>query len=113
MSDVLLDTGLKIFSLILSALGTILAVKINSFVNQKKVREVLKNKKDIIDASVQFAQQVYFLEDGPFKFEKAKEEAIKMLNENGVPFNTDDLDSLIEASVRGFKSGWEQEKGDK
>lgn len=106
MTDILLDTGLKIFALLLSTLATLLAVKLNSFVNQKKVREELKSKQDIIKISVQFAQQVYALEDGTFKLEKAKEEAIRMLNKNGIPFDSNDLDTLIESSVKGFKDGW-------
>lgn len=98
---------------IISALGTILvaligyvAQKAASFLKEKGITEKLSNKQYLVDIAVNGIEQIYINEDGPEKFAKAKSEAVKLFNENGIPINRQELDLLIEASVKSMNDGF-------
>lgn len=102
---------------IVSALGTILvaligyvAQKVASFLKEKGVTEKLSNKKYLVDIAVNAVEQIFINEDGAEKFAKAKDEAVKLFNENGVPINHEELDVLIEASVKAMNDGFNSVK---
>lgn len=101
----------------ISALGTILvaligyvAQKVASYLKEKGVTEKLSNKQYLVDIAVNAVEQIFINENGAEKFAKAKDEAVKLFNENGVPINHEELDVLIEASVKAMNDGFNSVK---
>lgn len=103
----------ELMNAIVSALGTILvaligyiAQKIASYLKEKGITEKLSNKQYLVDVAVNAIEQIYINEDGPEKFQAAKDEAVRLFNENGIPINHEELDVLIEASVKAMNDGF-------
>lgn len=74
--------------------------------DSKELNNVIKTlsaNKSIVQIAVSSIEQMYQELNGPEKFEKAKDEAIKMLNEAGLPVNEAEVDNLIEQSVAELK----------
>ena len=67
------------------------------------IHETLKANEAVIRIAVNSVEQMYKEAKGPIKFEKAKDEAIKMLNEVGLPVNEAEIDNLIEQTVSEVK----------
>lgn len=98
---------------IISALGTILvaligfiAQKVASYLQEKGITEKLSNKQYLVDIAVNAIEQIYFYEDGPRKFELAKKEALKLLNDNGLTVEEHEIEAFIEASVKAMNDGF-------
>lgn len=94
---------------IVGALGTVLvalvgylAQKIAGFLQEKGITEKLANKQYLVDIAVNAIEQIYINEDGVEKFQQAKNEAVKLFSENDIPINHEELDVLIEASVKSM-----------
>lgn len=107
----------EITNAILSALGTILvaligylAQKVAAYLQEKGITEKLSNKQYLVDIAVNAIEQVYINEDGAEKFRQAKDEAIKLFNENNIPINQEELDVLIEASVKAMNDAFNSVK---
>jgi LL-H family phage holin len=107
----------EITNAILSALGTILvaligyvARKVAEYLKEKGITEKLSTKQYLADIAVNAVEQIYINEDGPEKFAKAKSEAVKLFNENGISINLEELDVLIEASVKAMNDGFNSVK---
>lgn len=102
---------------IVSALGTVLvaligylAQKVAQFLKEKGITEKLANKQYLVDIAVNGIEQIFVHENGAEKFAKAKSEAIKLFNENGIAINHEELDVLIEASVKAMNDGFNSVK---
>lgn len=67
------------------------------------IREGIEANKAIVSIAVQSVEQMFTESNGPVKFEKAKDAAIKMLNEVGLTVNEAEVDNLIEQSVAELK----------
>lgn len=107
----------EITNAIVSALGTILvaligflAQKVASYLKEKGITEKLSNKRYLVDIAVSAVEQIYFYEDGPRKFNLAKEEALKLLNDNGLSVEGHELEAFIEASVKAMNDGFNSVK---
>lgn len=76
---------------------------------KKKFEEKINTdtKKEVVEATVKYVQQVYYALDGKDKLQKALETSIDWLNEKGIAINEAEATILIEAAVKGFKSTWE------
>ena len=93
---------LEIIAAILTGVASFIGMKV------KKVYEDhinTKTKKDVVDTTVKYVEQVYKDIHGAEKLEKAKEKALEWLNEKGITISDTELEILIEASVNGFKNG--------
>lgn len=93
---------LEIIVAILTGIASFIGVKI------KKVYEEYINtkiKKDIVDSTVKYIEQVFKNIHGEEKLELAKEKALEWLNEKGIAVSETELEILIEASVNGFNKG--------
>lgn len=93
---------LEIIVAILTGVASFIGMKI------KKVYEDYvntKTKKDVVDTTVKYVEQVYKDIHGAEKLEKAKEKALEWLNEKGISISDTELEILIEASVNGFNNG--------
>lgn len=93
---------LEIIVAILTGVASFVGMKI------KKIYEDhinTKTKKDVVDTTVKYVEQVYKDIHGAEKLEKAKEKALEWLNEKGISISDTELEILIEASVNGFNNG--------
>lgn len=100
-----------------SALATILvavigyvAQKVAAYLKEKGIAEQLSTKSYLVDIAVNAVEQMWLNEDGAAKFEKAKDEAIKLLNDNGLFVEEHELDALIESSVKAMNDGFNSVK---
>lgn len=108
----------ELMNAIVSALGTVLvaligylAQRIANYLKEKGITEKLSNKQYLVDIAVNAIEQIYINEDGPEKFQAAKDEAVRLFHENGIPINHEELDVLIEASVKAMNGGFNSVKG--
>ncbi len=102
----------ELMNAFVSALGTILvallgyiAKKVAVYLQGKGITEKLENKQYLVDIAVNAIEQIYINEDGVEKFQQAKNEAVKLFNENDIPISNEELDVLIEASVKAMNDG--------
>ena len=109
--------GAEITNAIVSALGTVLvalvgyvAQRLASYLKTKGITEKLANKQYLVDIAVNAVEQIYYHENGGRKFDLAKEEAMKLLNQNGVTITDEELESFIEASVKAMNDGFNSVK---
>lgn len=99
----------EIQTAILGALGTILVALIGivtnkavGYLNEKGVLVKLEKKQYLVDIAVNAAEQIWQNEDGATKLANARNEAIKLLKENGINITSTELQNLIEASVKAM-----------
>lgn len=105
---------------VLSALGTVLvalvgyvAQKVVTFLKEKGVTEQLNKKQYLVDIAVNAIEQVWKNEEGYKKLEKTKEQALKLMEQNGLTVTHAELDSFIEASVKAMNDAFNSTKEEK
>lgn len=99
MFEILQPYLLEILVAILTGIASFIGVKI------KKVYEEYVNtkvKKDVVEDTVKYVEQVFKDIHGQEKLEKAKEKALEWLNEKGISISEVELEILIEATVNSF-----------
>lgn len=99
----------SLLEIILPALGSLLVVwfgilgtKIKNAYDNKVNTET---KKEMINLSVKYVEQVYKTLHGEDKLRKAIEQATLLLNEKGISVSEVELKTLIESAVYGLKQG--------
>ena len=65
-----------------------------------------QTKKDIVKSTVEYVEQVYQDIHGEEKLDKALDRASELLKEAGITVSHNELETLIEAAVNGFNSGF-------
>lgn len=107
----------EIMNAIVSGLGTILvgligyvARKVAAYLKEKGVTEQISKKKYLVDIAVNAVEQVWQNEQGYTKLEKSKEQALKLLEQNGLTITHAELDSFIEAAVKAMNDGFNSTK---
>ena len=110
MSETMIELMDQVLTILLPAVATLLAGwlavvgnKIKSLYTEKVNTQI---KKDVVDATVTYVQQVYKALDGEAKLEKAIDRASVILTEKGIPISEAELTMLIESAVYGLKQGW-------
>lgn len=102
MFEIIQPYLLEIIVAILTGVASFIGVKV------KKLYEEYvntKTKKDVVDSTVKYVEQVYKDIHGEEKLNKAKDKALEWLNEKGINISDTELEILIEASVNGFNNG--------
>ena len=107
-----MDMESQILTALVTAAGTViisligfLSNKLAAYLDEKGIREALGSKRYLVDIAVQAIEQVYQHEDGAKKLERAKVEALKLMERNKINISEDELVSFIEASVRAMNEG--------
>lgn len=107
-----MDMETQILTALVTAAGTViisligfLSNKLAAYLDEKGIRETLGSKRYLVDIAVQAIEQVYKNEDGDKKLQRAKVEALKLMERNNIKINEDELNSFIEASVRAMNEG--------
>ena len=85
---------------VLTSIVSYVGIKVKKFFEEKADTET---KKRIVKTTCQYVNQVYKDLDGDAKLEKAKENILEQLNEQGLQITDLELRVLIEATVNSFK----------
>ena len=114
-----------------SALATVLvafigyiAQKVAAFLKEKGITEKMHKKQYLVDIAVNAVEQIYQNEDGATKLSKAREQALKLLADNGLDITEEELMAFMESAVKAMNDcfnsvrevdllqGFEVEKGE-
>lgn len=101
---------MTILGILLTALTTIVGLKVNKLVENIKVKTGIEIDEKLAMEAVSWAQQVFKDNDGEEKFEKAKDRLILLMQARGVTIPEEALDTLIEKAVLGLKEGLKGEQ---
>jgi hypothetical protein len=102
--EILVGALAQVLVIIIGAVAGFAGMKVKNFYNQKEIKETIENNKIIVGIAVDFAEQTYKALDGSEKFEKAKDKAVAMMNERGIPVKEEEIDAMIEQAVLSFKN---------
>lgn len=80
-----------------------------SFLKKKGIISKLQSEKEIVKIVVNAVEQIYKEASGSEKLEVAKKEAVKLANQKGIKVTEEQLETLIESSVREMKKEVKQE----
>lgn len=69
----------------------------------KQIKTEMDNKREIIELVVLFVQQVYSHLDGNARYEEALNRASILLQQKGLKITDEELQSLLESSVKNLK----------
>lgn len=105
MKDILFE----VVSIIVVAIAGIVGQKLRTYFDDKEIGEELFNKNYIVQIAVNAAEQVATHDETINKYEDAKRRALHMMNTNGLKVSDDELDSLIEDTVKALKGKGENE----
>lgn len=87
-----------------------LSAKLTQYFKQKGVIAAFDKKKESVQIAVDAVEQIAKVEQLDSKYLEAKSRAVDLLNEQGITITNSELDSLIEAAVRGLKQGYTENK---
>ncbi len=93
---------LEVLGVVLTGVVTYIGLQIKKLYEKHIDTQV---KKDIVDSTVKYVEQVYKDIHGEEKLNKAKDKALEWLNEKGITISDTELEILIEATVNGFNNG--------
>ena len=102
--EILVGALAQVLVIVIGAVAGFAGMKVKNFYNQKEIKETIENNKIIFGIAVDFAEQTYKALDGSEKFEKAKDKAVAMMNERGIPVKEEEIDAMIEQAVLSFKN---------
>ena len=102
--EILVGALAQVLVIVIGAVAGFAGMKVKNFYNQKEIKETIENNKIIVGIAVDFAEQTYKALDGSERFEKAKDKAIAIMNERGIPVKEEEIDAMIEQAVLSFKN---------
>ena len=102
--EILVGALAQVLIIVVGAVAGFAGMKVKNFYNQKEIKETIENNKIIVGIAVDFAEQTYKALDGSERFEKAKDKAVAMMNERGIPVKEEEIDAMIEQAVLSFKN---------
>ena len=102
--EILVGALAQVLVIVIGAVAGLVGMKVKNFYNQKEIKETIENNKIIVGIAVDFVEQTYKALDGSERFEKAKDKAIAIMNERGIPVKEEEIDAMIEQAVLSFKN---------
>lgn len=116
MEIVLTDLLTQIFMLLGILLASFVVALLKKQLGVEKLKQIeaeLTAKQEIVDTVVLFVQQVYAAYDGEEKYKMALVRATDLMNKKGLKITPEELESLIESSVKlmkkAFGDAWKKE----
>ena len=88
-----------LMAIIVACVGAVTR-KVVKFLNEKTIISKLESNREIVRIVVDAIEQVYIELDGEQKFNIAKQEVIKIMNEKGIKITDLEINSLIESVVK-------------
>lgn len=95
LQTILLDNSNQVIMLLITGLATWIGTTYKNYIN-------LKQKKDIIEATVKYVEQTSTNLTSREKFSKAKEKVNSWLKEKNIKISDTELEVLIESFVHEF-----------
>ena len=105
--EVVMPAVLQLAGTVLMVLAGVIGYQIKKLYNKYVDTQV---KKDVVESTVQYVEQVFTDIHGQEKLDKAIERASQLLAEQGISVSIDELETLIEAAINGFNNGYQFEK---
>ena len=100
----------QMLDIILPAAASLVAIWFGILGNKMKAAYLEKvnseTKKNVVQTTVEYVEQVYKDIHGEAKLNKAIERASGILNEKGITVSETELKTLIESAVYGLMQGW-------
>ena len=100
----------QMLDIILPAAASLVAIWFGILGNKMKAAYLEKvnseTKKNVVQTTVEYVEQVYKDIHGEAKLNKAIKRASEILNEKGITVSETELKTLIESAVYGLMQGW-------
>lgn len=99
-------------ALVVIAVGLIgwLARKVAKYLDELGLTEKLDKKQYLVDLAVNAVEQIWKNEDGATKLVKARNQALDLLNDNGIDITASELNNMVEASVKAMNDAFNSTK---
>ena len=99
--------GTTILYTVLTGVASFIGLKVKG-IYEKDIND--KTKRNIVESTVKYVEQIYYELSGPEKLEKAKENILALLMEKGISITELEMDVLIEAACNSFKQSIKEGK---
>lgn len=81
-----------------------------NYLKEKGLTNKLDKKKYLVDIAVNAIEQIYQNEEGSKKLQYAKNEALRLLSENGLKVTETELNTFLESAVKAMNDGFNSTK---
>lgn len=108
--DVVQDALLNGMVAVVVALVGWLTTKVVNYLKELGNTEKLANKQYLVDIAVNAAEQIWKNEDGATKLVKARNQALDLLNDNGIDITAVELTAMVEAAVKAMNDAFNSTK---
>ena len=103
--EALQEALINFLVVVISLVATFVGQKGYSYLNNKGILKEIEAKQKYVNIVVNAIQQTYKEANGEEKLGEAKTQLVDFFNANGIKFTDVELNSLIEAAVKGVKDG--------
>ncbi len=99
-------------ALVVMVVGLIgwLARKVAKYLDELGLTEKLDKKQYLVDLAVNAVEQIWKNEDGATKLVKARNQALDLLNDNGIDITSAELITMVEAAVKAMNDSFNSTK---
>lgn len=103
--EALQEALINLLVVVIGLVATFVGQKGYSYLNNKGILKEIEAKQKYVNIVVNAIQQTYKEANGEEKLGEAKTQLVDFFNANGIKFTDVELNSLIEAAVKGVKDG--------
>lgn len=103
--EALQEALINFLVVVIGLVATFVGQKGYSYLNNKGILKEIEAKQKYVNIVVNAIQQTYKEANGEEKLCEAKTQLVDFFNANGIKFTDVELNSLIEAAVKGVKDG--------
>ena len=103
--EALQESLINLLVVVIGLVATFVGQKGYSYLNNKGILKEIEAKQKYVNIVVNAIQQTYKEANGEEKLGEAKTQLVDFFNANGIKFTDVELNSLIEAAVKGVKDG--------
>ena len=103
--EALQEALINLLVVVIGLVATFVGQKGYSYLNNKGILKEIETKQKYVNIVVNAIQQTYKEANGEEKLGEAKTQLVDFFNANGIKFTDVELNSLIEAAVKGVKDG--------
>ena len=103
--EALQEALINLLVVVIGLVATFVGQKGYSYLNNKGILKEIEAKQKYVNIVVNAVQQTYKEANGEEKLGEAKTQLVDFFNANGIKFTDVELNSLIEAAVKGVKDG--------
>lgn len=103
--EALQEALINLLVVVIGLVATFVGQKGYSYLNNKGILKEIEAKQKYVNIVVNAIQQTYKEANGEEKLGEAKTQLVDFFNANGIKFTDVELNSLIEATVKGVKDG--------